>query len=259
MTPSTTNTAARELLTDAERGVIETLLNAVYAAWNLADNTEDAGDITSVTVERGHFEDLSERLDALDALPDDQPEYTMAAAAKARWALRRLLDPTLTQQQGGEQEAGDVEQEARELLAREYDKADPEWAEALRNGTGHPNGTPAFRAVVAALRTKQPAASEGDVGYYCPKCNGSGEAPGLEYPSADPQDAYETMMACGQCEGTGMLSNAAVAANTSKQAAGEAVEASEGDVVFHTAGNVGFKKTLEKDDVPKTLAERKAA
>lgn len=108
MKDSTTNTAARELLTDAERGVIETLLNAVYAAWNLADNTEDAGDITSVTVERGHFEDLSERLDALDALPDDQPEYTMAAAAKARWALRRLLDPTLTQQQGGEQEAGDA-------------------------------------------------------------------------------------------------------------------------------------------------------
>lgn len=33
----------------------------------------------------------------------------------------------------------------------------------------------------------------------------------------------------------------------------------EGVVVFHTAGNVGFKKTLEKDEVPKTLAERKAA
>lgn len=28
----------------------------------------------------------------------------------------------------------------------------------------------------------------------------------------------------------------------------------EGVVVFHTAGNVGFKKTLEKDDVPKSLA-----
>ena len=30
----------------------------------------------------------------------------------------------------------------------------------------------------------------------------------------------------------------------------------EGVVVFHTAGNVGFKKTLERDDVPKSLAER---
>lgn len=33
----------------------------------------------------------------------------------------------------------------------------------------------------------------------------------------------------------------------------------EGVVVFHIAGNVGFKKTLEKDDVPKTVAERQAA
>lgn len=30
----------------------------------------------------------------------------------------------------------------------------------------------------------------------------------------------------------------------------------EGVVVFHTAGNVGFKRTLEKDDTPKTLAQR---
>ena len=33
----------------------------------------------------------------------------------------------------------------------------------------------------------------------------------------------------------------------------------EGVVVFHIAGNVGFKKTLEKDDVPKTVAERQSA
>ena len=30
----------------------------------------------------------------------------------------------------------------------------------------------------------------------------------------------------------------------------------EGVVVFHTAGNVGFKKTLVKDELPKALAER---
>jgi hypothetical protein len=29
----------------------------------------------------------------------------------------------------------------------------------------------------------------------------------------------------------------------------------EGIVVFHVAGNVGFKKTLEKDEVPKSLAQ----
>ena len=33
----------------------------------------------------------------------------------------------------------------------------------------------------------------------------------------------------------------------------------EGVVVFHTAGNVGFKKTLERDEVPKTLASLQAA
>jgi len=64
---------------------------------------------------------------------------------------------TLTQQQGGEQEAGDVEQQARELLYAETEKA---YAE--------PFGGPiiqhdiAVRAITAALRTKQPAPSEGD-------------------------------------------------------------------------------------------------
>ena len=33
----------------------------------------------------------------------------------------------------------------------------------------------------------------------------------------------------------------------------------EGIVVFHTAGNVGFKQTLEKDEVPKALAMRQSA
>lgn len=32
----------------------------------------------------------------------------------------------------------------------------------------------------------------------------------------------------------------------------------EGVVVFHVAGNVGFKKTLEKDDEPKSIAQRAA-
>jgi len=30
-------------------------------------------------------------------------------------------------------------------------------------------------------------------------------------------------------------------------------------VVFHTAGNVGFKKTVEKDEVPKALAALQVA
>lgn len=31
----------------------------------------------------------------------------------------------------------------------------------------------------------------------------------------------------------------------------------EGIVVFHTAGNVGFKKTIEKDETPKSLLDRR--
>lgn len=33
----------------------------------------------------------------------------------------------------------------------------------------------------------------------------------------------------------------------------------EGVVIFHTAANIGFKKTLEKDEMPKSLAEKVAA
>lgn len=33
----------------------------------------------------------------------------------------------------------------------------------------------------------------------------------------------------------------------------------EGVVVFHVAGNVGFKRTLEKDEEPKSMSEGKAA
>jgi hypothetical protein len=33
----------------------------------------------------------------------------------------------------------------------------------------------------------------------------------------------------------------------------------EGIVIFHTAANLYFKKTLEKDEMPKQVAERQAA
>src|SRR5690606_26485126 len=77
-------------LTDAERETIEALLNLAYAAWCLADNTEDSGG-EGLTIERSDFAGLEKHLDTLAALPDDQPGYTMGEAAKARWALRRLL------------------------------------------------------------------------------------------------------------------------------------------------------------------------
>jgi hypothetical protein len=72
-----------------ERASIDALLAVAYAAWNLADNSAFDGDIHHV--EQAEFDSLSEALDLLAALPDDQPGYTMGEAAKAAWALRRLI------------------------------------------------------------------------------------------------------------------------------------------------------------------------
>lgn len=84
--PNASPTAA---LSDLERAALEGLLSLAYASWNLADNTGDDGN--GLMVEQADFQQLSDALDRLDELPDDQPGYTMEAAAKARWALRRLL------------------------------------------------------------------------------------------------------------------------------------------------------------------------
>ncbi|TAA20341.1 hypothetical protein [Pseudoxanthomonas winnipegensis] len=78
-----------DALTPQERHVIDALLDLAYKAWCLADDSEDIGD--SHNVEAADFDALSNALDVLQALPDDQPGYTMGEAAKARWALRRLI------------------------------------------------------------------------------------------------------------------------------------------------------------------------
>src|SRR5690606_14901948 len=57
-------------LTDTERQTIEALLNLAYAAWCLADNTEDSGD-EGLTIDRSDFAGLEKHLDTLDQLPDD--------------------------------------------------------------------------------------------------------------------------------------------------------------------------------------------
>lgn len=67
----------------------------------------------------------------------------------------------LTQQQGGEQEARDVERQARELLAAEY-------AKLHKEEFGPPRDLPidhrkvVLRTITTALRSKQAAPSEGD-------------------------------------------------------------------------------------------------
>lgn len=72
-----------------EQRAIEALLQLVYAAWCLADDSEDLGDGYH-KVDHDNFRALCDQLDALDELPQDRPGYIMAPAAKARWALRGL-------------------------------------------------------------------------------------------------------------------------------------------------------------------------
>lgn len=67
---------------------IELLLAVAEAAYTLADNSNDMEDCENV--EHADFVALSDALDALDELPDDQPGYTMSEPEKARWALRAL-------------------------------------------------------------------------------------------------------------------------------------------------------------------------
>lgn len=105
------------VLTTAERSVIDTLLGLAFAAWGLADNSEDGGG--GITVDRKDFGLLSRYLDALDALPDDRPGYTMAEAAKARWALRRVL---AAPQVEAKRQTGD---DLLRAIADNYWKVDP--------------------------------------------------------------------------------------------------------------------------------------
>jgi hypothetical protein len=72
-----------------EREALEGLLDVAFRAWRLADNTEETYE--GRNVDSADYEALSNALDRLEALPDDQLGYTMSEAAKARWALRRLL------------------------------------------------------------------------------------------------------------------------------------------------------------------------
>jgi len=55
---------------------------------------------------------------------------------------------------------------------------------------------------------------------------------------------------------TGMVDAALHALQTGGSFAAPGFMKPEGVVVFHIAGNVGFKKTIEKDEEPKSLSRR---
>jgi hypothetical protein len=80
---------ARECLQQSERNALDGLFAVAAAAFHCADDSEDDGSDT-IKVQPADMTALGKALDLLDALPDDQPGYSMGPAAKAQWALRNL-------------------------------------------------------------------------------------------------------------------------------------------------------------------------
>lgn len=74
-------------------GIIRELLNIAGLAWRALDDSEEVETADG----RGHvisdidFDALTQALDELDELPDNQPGVTMSPAMKAAWALRSML------------------------------------------------------------------------------------------------------------------------------------------------------------------------
>ena len=174
MTPSTTNTAARELLPCVMCGCPDELeldsSSAAEASWIECSACQYR------MQKKCDEETLAERWNELDRR--DMPAFVTPTETPARdvpaqeASLRRTLDYwhgraktaeaklTLTQQQGGEQEA-DVEQQAREFLARQYDVEDPDYAADLRDAEVafdfyNEGDVKAIRAITAALQAGTP-------------------------------------------------------------------------------------------------------
>lgn len=80
-------------------GIIRELLNIAGLAWRALDDSEEVETADG----RGHvisdidFDALTQALDELDELPDNQPGVTMSPAMKAAWALRSMLAETRPQ------------------------------------------------------------------------------------------------------------------------------------------------------------------
>lgn len=76
--------------TTEELQALGLLLALARAAYWAMDDSEQMADGSSL-VPSENADSLSAALDALDDLPDDQPNCYMLPGAKAAWALRRLL------------------------------------------------------------------------------------------------------------------------------------------------------------------------
>ena len=166
-------------------------------------------------------------MDAAAQLPEKwrkavRDVYGQGPAGAALLHCADELEAALTQQQGGEQEA-------RELLAASFDaRGLTQDAMALREEIVIDAHTAAaLDAITAALRTKQPAASEGDVLKFVRDLAENGLRYGLD-PCHD-WTSKETIFAFWRSymsqadKSIRDRAAAALATNTSKQAAGEAV------------------------------------
>lgn len=90
--------------------VVLMLIRVARAAFHAADDSEQVQveDGLAHVVNSQDFDELSNALDALEELPDDQPGYIMHGPAKAEWALRALLA-------AAPQPVGDIKDAAPEL------------------------------------------------------------------------------------------------------------------------------------------------
>ena len=75
---------------------IRILLKVAKCAESMADNSEEMeGEDGRIHVgTAADFDELSDALDLLDELPDDNPGYVLGGAAKAAWALHDIIGDT---------------------------------------------------------------------------------------------------------------------------------------------------------------------
>ena len=76
-------------MTERERITLSNLLQIARAIYYALDDSEERGKEIILTLE--HYNLLNLGLACLDDLPDDKPGYAMGPAAKAAWALRRII------------------------------------------------------------------------------------------------------------------------------------------------------------------------
>ena len=78
---------------DGATKVVAALIQVARAAWHASDDSEEVltDDGRAHRITGPDFDALSDALDALDELPDDQPGCVMHGPARAEWALRNLL------------------------------------------------------------------------------------------------------------------------------------------------------------------------